>query len=174
MTRGPQRGEGPRDPVAQLTHLFAEHAVWRKAARHIDPSATSDVYFSDHPGRAWHIERLEGVTRLLPGRSTSPDFAFRFTPRSVRRLSEVDGGIGGFARVLFELMLDPDPEARIDIRIVASFSDLRRRGYVRLLLAGGPALVAFGARHGVRGLGELRKLVRSLRSTEPAPWECAR
>ena len=70
-------------------------------------------------------------------------------------------------------MLDPDPEVAIRFRIATPFSDLLRRGYLRLLLAGGPALIAFGSEHGVRALSDLRSLVRRLRSRKPEPWECA-
>lgn len=173
MTRVTKRGETPHDPVEELADLFADHPAWQRAARHIDPGATSDVYFSSHPGRAWHLEQQGGVTLLLEGRSVAPDFVFCFTPEAVRRLAAVHDGIGSFARTLFRLILDPDPEVAIRFRIATPFTELLRRGYLRLLLAGGPALLAFGSEHGVRGLGDLRSLARRLRSREPAPWECA-
>ena len=59
----------------------------------------------------------------------------------------------------------------IDLRVVAPFWRLLRRGYVRLLLAGGPKVLAFGARHGVGDLAALRRLVAAQRSDEPATWE---
>jgi hypothetical protein len=173
MNRERERDKTPRDTVEELARLFAEHPAWRRAAQHIDPNATSDVYFSSHPGRAWHLERRDGTTRLCEGRSASPDLVFRFTPQAVLRLAAVRDGIGNFARTLFLLMLDPDPEVAIRFRIVAPFPRLLRRGYLRLLLAGGPALIAFGAEHGVRGLGDVRSMVRRLRSREPEPWESA-
>jgi len=46
-----QRDETLGDPVEQLARLFAENAAWDEAARYLDPTATSDIYFSHEPGR---------------------------------------------------------------------------------------------------------------------------
>jgi hypothetical protein len=42
---------------------------------------------------------------------------------------------------------------------------------VKLLLAAGPRVLAFGAAHGVRTLGALRRLVSDFRARGPADWE---
>ncbi len=68
-------------------------------------------------------------------------------------------------------MLEHDPALRVGFRVIAPFRILVRHGYVRLLLAAGPRLAALGARHGVRSLGDLRRLVRDLRSRAPQAWE---
>ncbi len=57
------------------------------------------------------------------------------------------------------------------LRIVAGFPRLVRRGYLGLLLASGPRVLAFGASHGVRTVGALRRLVAQLRDSGPADWE---
>ena len=63
------------------------------------------------------------------------------------------------------------PALRIRFGVVAPFATLVRRGYLGLLAAGGPRVLAFGAAHGVRTLRQLRELVTRLRSREPAWWE---
>ena len=55
------------------------------------------------------------------------------------------GGLGDFAVELFSLIVETDEGLRIGFRIAAPFTTLARRGYVRLLFAGGFPLVAFGA-----------------------------
>jgi hypothetical protein len=42
---------------------------------------------------------------------------------------------------------------------------------VNLLLAAGPPVLAFGAGHGIRTLGALRRFVADLRTRGPADWE---
>jgi len=164
------------DPqVEELARLFREHPAWRAAARYVsDPGATSDVYFSHRPGEAWHLELARDGARLLPGRSTDPDFVFRFPPGAVRRLAQADGGMADFAIALFEGIESDDPEQRIDLRIAASFPRLLRRGYVKLILAAGPRLLALGARRGWRGIGGLRRLVDAARRARPDDWELPR
>ncbi|MBW2270378.1 MAG: hypothetical protein JRH16_17570 [Deltaproteobacteria bacterium] len=131
----------------------------------------STVYFSHRPGEAWRLARSEAGSELMPGAPPDPDFIFRFTPGSIQRLAAVGGSLGEFAVELFTRMTDEDPRTRIDIRIAASFPRLLQRGYVKLLVAGGPGVVAFGARHGILSLGALRRFVAQLREREPADWE---
>jgi hypothetical protein len=160
------------DPVVdRLSGLFREHEAWVAAARYIDPVGSSNVYFSHRPGEAWRLVQNGGGTRLLPGADPDPDLVFRFSPGAVARLAATRGGIGAFAVELFTRSLDEDPEQRVEIRIAADFRRLAARGYVRLLLAAGPRVMAFGLAHGVASLGALRRLVAELRSREPAEWE---
>lgn len=161
----------PDDLVSSLARLFLEHPAWRAAADRISDASTSDVFFAHIPGQAWHLVRRSGQTVLLPGRSGDPDFVFRFAPGSVRRLESVDGGVADFALALFELLEEEDPDLRVDLRVVAGWRRLRERGFLRLLVGAGPRLVAFAARHGVRSLRALRRLVESARSVEPLAWE---
>jgi hypothetical protein len=100
-----------------------------------------------------------------------PDFVFRFTPSAIERLEAVTGGIGEFAVELFTLITEADSDTGVGFRIVASFPRLLRRGYVGLLLAAGPRVVAFGATHGIRTVGALRRFVAQLRDSGPADWE---
>jgi len=165
-------GADASDPiVVRLAALFREHPAWVAAARHLSRRATSSVYFSHRPGETWQLEQQAGVTRLLPGAAADPDFVFRFTPRAVDRLEAVRGGIGDFAVELFTLMLEEDPELHVGFRIVPGFARLATRGYLRLVLAAGPKVLAFGATHGIHSLPALRRFVGELRARGPQEWE---
>ncbi len=161
----------PDAAIERLATLFREHEAWIAAARQLDAQSSSGVYFSHRPGEAWRLVFRDGGARLEPGAAADPDLVFRFTPASVERLSGVPGGMGEFAVTLFELMLEDDAELRVGFRIVAGFGRLTWRGYVRLLLAAGPKVLAFGASHGVGSLGALRRFVAQLRANGPAEWE---
>jgi hypothetical protein len=153
-----------RDPyVARLATLFREHPAWIDAAARLSASASSTVSFTHLPGRAWQLVRHNGQTVLRAGRAPDPDFVFRFSPAAIDALAAVRGGIGEFALALFGRILEPDAARGIGLRIVAPFARLVRRGYLGVLLAAGPKVVAFGAAHGVGTVAELRRLVRDLR-----------
>ena len=154
------------DWVDRLARLLREHPAWVAAAGHLRASATCTVYFSGGL-EPWHLVQRDGETRLLPGASADPDFVFRFTPAAIERLEAVDGGIGDFAVALFSLIVDGE----VGFRIVAGFPRLAMRGYVKLLIAAGPSVLAFGATHGVLTTGALRRLVAQMRAREPADWE---
>ncbi len=151
----------------RLAVLFAEQPAWVMAANHLRNDATSTVYFTHRTGEAWRLEMGRSGARLLPGEARDPDFAFRFSPDSIEKLEAVEGGIGEFAVALFEEIVD----GSADLRIKAGFARLTMRGYVKLLLAAGPPVLAFGATHGIRTLGALRRFVSDLRSRGEADWE---
>jgi hypothetical protein len=157
--------------VEHLAELFADHPAWVKAATHLSPRATSTVYFSHRPGETWCLAQEHGRSVMRPGRAADPDFVFRFTPAAVERLGTVEGGIGEFATTLFGLMLAEDESVRVGMRIAAGFLRLTTRGYVKLLVAAGPSVLAFGARHGVATLAGLRRFVADLSKRGVEDWE---
>jgi len=107
---------------------------------------------------------VSGVTRLEPGELGDADLELGFTPEAIERLEATRGGIGAFAVALFDLAVERDEALRIDVRILVPFSRLVRRGYLRLLVAGGPGVLAWGAAHGVATLGQLRRFAGRLRT----------
>lgn len=164
----------PQDPSAtRLAALFLEHPAWVKAARHTVDGASSKVFFSHLPGTPWQLIRVRGESLLRPGRAADPDFAFRFTPAAIERLDAVEGDVADFAITLFALILETDEALQLGFRVIAPFPRLVRRGYLRVLLSAGPKLVAYGARRGVRDLGDLRRLVAHVRARPPEAWEVA-
>lgn len=161
-----------QDPaIEQLARLFREHPAWRRAAAHLSENATSNVYFTHRAGETWHLRRTDDGSELWAGAAREPDFVLRFTPRSIDCLAAAGSTIGEFAVELFTRVVDESPETHVDLRIVADFSQLRRRGYAKLLLAGGPSVLAFGARHGISSLRGLRRFVTQLQKRAPADWE---
>jgi hypothetical protein len=161
----------PDAHVEKLAACYREHPAWREAARRLSAEASSAVYFSHRPGEAWHLSQREDGAELQPGKADDPDLAFCFTPAAIERVASVRGGIGDFAVALFECMASGDPELRVGFRVVAPLLRLVRRGYVGLMVSAGPMVAAYGARQGIRTLGQLRLLVQQSRARGPAEWE---
>jgi hypothetical protein len=159
------------DPhIAQLRELFLTHPAWLSAAQHIKEGSESRVYFSHVPGD-FHMVRKGGQSLLLPGKASDPDFAFRFTPKSIERLSKVEGhDLADFAVELFECIVSEDPELQVGLRIISSFTKLFWRGYVTLLMKGGPRVLAYGASRGVHSAGDLRRFLKQSRASD-SRWE---
>jgi len=170
----PCAGDPPIDDpaIAKLARLFREDPVWVDAMGRIKPGANSAVYFSHRPGEPWHVIAIEGAggdkgVCLRPGPAEAPDFAFCFTPAAINALAAVEGGIDDVAVRLFDLILADE----VGFRIIASFWRLIRHGHLRLVLDAGPKVVAYGAQHGIRTLGQLTSFVRQIRSATPMPCE---
>ncbi len=160
--------ESAGDPwIGRLAALFAEHQAWQSAAALLAGQACSTVYFSHKPSERWQLHFENGAARLAPGAAADPDLIFRFSPESIAALEAVDGGIGDFAVALFEQITSD----RAQLRIAVPFARLAGRGYVKLLFAAGPRVLAFGARHGIRTVIGLRRFVADQMGAEPAEWE---
>jgi hypothetical protein len=167
------RASDAGSPVEQLAELFSGRTEWCDAARHLEEGASSNIYFTSEPGSVWHVERRGDEVLLLSGAAHDPDLALRFTPDSVASLARTHGDVGDFAVRLFHLVVEAGFETGIELRIVAPFSRLVRRGYLSLLVAGGLRVLAFGAAHGVRTVRELRRLVDRMHLAGAAAWETA-
>lgn len=154
--------------VELLRNLFLTHPAWLAAARYIKDRSNSSVRFSHVPG-AYHLLRKDGQSLLLDGPAPDPDLAFRFTPRSIERLSAVQGAdIAAFGIELIECAGSDDPELQVRLRVLAGFPRLLRGGYVNLLLKGGPRVLAQGGAGA--SLSDVRKLFAQLRSDDGS-WD---
>jgi hypothetical protein len=156
------------DPhISQLRDLFLTHPAWLSAAKHIRDGAQSRVLFS-HVDTEFCLARKDGESHLIEGPATDPDLAFRFTPKSIERLSAVEGDdMADFAVELFECVVSDDPDLQVGLRVVSGFTKLLFRGYVKLLIKSGPRVFAYGSSRGVTNVSGLRKFLRQARASDP-------
>jgi hypothetical protein len=157
------------DPhVELLRKLFLSHPAWLAAARFIKDGSSSSVRFSHAPG-AYHLLRKDGQSLLVDGPAADPDLAFRFTPRSIERLSAVQGAdIADFGIELMECASSDDPELQVRLRVLVGFPKLLRRGYVNLLIQGGPRVLAHGGKSA--SFSDVRKLLSQMRNDDGS-WD---
>lgn len=147
-----------------MRRFYAESPACLKAAKPIKEGASSLVMF-EGDDRPYALVREKGVSVLRPGRPEDPDMFFRFTAGAVEALASLrTRSVGEYATRIFDLILSEDPRCRVDYRLFSDFATLFRRGYVGILLLGGPAVLAYGARHGVKGIGGLKRLIASVMS----------
>lgn len=157
------------DPhVELLRNLFRSHPAWRAAADHLKEGSSSRVLFSHVPGEH-HLLRKEGHNLLLEGPADDPDLAFRFTPRSIERLSRVTSDdFVDFALELLDCAASSDPDVQVRMLVIASFPRLLFRGYAGLLLKAGPRVLKGGGAGSV-SLSDARRMITQLR--DPSGWQ---
>jgi hypothetical protein len=152
------------DPhVELLRNLFLTHPAWRAASDHLREGSSSRVLFSHVPGE-YQLLRRGKQNLLLEGKAHDPDLAFRFTPKSIERLSRVEGSdIADFGVELLDCAASEDPEIQVRMLVIAGFSKLLLRGYAGLLLRAGPRVLK-GSGKGGPSISDVRKLISALRS----------
>ena len=156
--------------VEKLRALFASHPAWLSTAKTIRDGSSSRVYFSHLPGEFLML-RKDGKSLLLDEPAPDPDFAFRFTPGAIDRLCQVEGSEqADFAIALFDCIVSDDPDLQVGLRVISGFTRLVWRGYVTMLLRGGPRVLAYGATRDIYNVADLRKFMRQTRASDPR-WE---
>lgn len=151
------------DPhVELLKNLFLTHPAWRAASDHLKEGAASRVLFSHVPGE-YQLVRRGSQNLLLEGKAKDPDLAFRFTPKSIERLSRVQSSdFADFGVELLDCAASEDPEIQVRMLVIAGFPKLLLRGYATLLLKAGPRVLKGGGKGGP-SLSDVRKMVAALR-----------
>lgn len=159
----------PMDPhVELLRNLFATHPAWLMAGSHLKEGVTSIVRFTHVPGE-FHLLCTGGKNLLMDGPAKDPDLAFRFTPGSIERLSKVTGqDIADFGVELLECAGSSDPAVQVRIRVLTGFSKLLFRGYVGLLMRGGPRVLAYGGKG--TSFSDVRKVLSDMRAKDNS-WD---
>jgi hypothetical protein len=159
------------DPHVELLRtLFLTHPAWRAASDHLKEGASSRVLFSHVPGE-YQLVRRGNQNLLLEGKAQDPDLAFRFTPKSIERLSRVQSTeIADFAVELLACGESEDPEMQVHMLVKAGFTKLLFRGYASLLIKAGPRVLT-GSGKGGPTLSDVRKWISALRSDSGWVWD---
>jgi len=159
------------DPHVELLRtLFLTHPAWRAASDHLREGASSRVLFSHVPGE-YQLVRRGTQNLLLEGKAADPDLAFRFTPKSIERLSNVQSSdIADFAVELLACGESEDPEVQVHMLVISGFTKLLFRGYAGLLLKAGPRVLTGGGK-GAPSLSDVRKWFSALRSESGWVWD---
>jgi hypothetical protein len=159
------------DPtVEKLRSLFLNHPAWLKAAEPIKDGASSRVLFAHLPSE-YQLLRQDGQSLLLEGPAVEPDFAFYFPKKAIDRLCAVQGTEqADFAIALFDCVVSEDPDEQVGLRILAGLGQIFWKGYLTMLLRGGPRVLAYGARRGLHSVADLRKFLKHTRASHPR-WE---
>jgi hypothetical protein len=152
------------DPhVELLKNLFLTHPAWRAASGYLKEGSQSRVLFSHVPGE-YQLLRHGSQNLLLEGKAKDPDLAFRFTPKSIERLSRVQGSdIADFGVELLDCAASRDPEIQVRMLVIAGFPKLFLRGYATLLLKAGPRVLKGSSGKGGPSIADVRKMVAALR-----------
>ena len=149
-----------------LRKFFSEHPTWIKAASPVREGANSEVFIAGQP-RPYHLYRTAGRSELREGPAPSPDFSLMFSYGAVKSFHELkDGEIADFAILLFDCIKEEDIEQKIGFRVVGTLSQVLGRGYLQVLLKGGPRVLQYAAAHGVRSIGDFSRLLRGLRGKD--------
>ena len=158
-----QAGDLPMTSPAEtsfltLKNFFETRAAVEKALHLLDPDVEISIVIGESVDCALMVR--DGKPVLERRAAKNPDVVFSIRPETVELLNERTkddiGDIG--VNILKEMVA-----GHLSVRVEANVLDLLRRGYLRVLSAGGPAVTAFLGRHGF-DVSNIMSTIKKMRS----------
>ncbi len=149
--------------IEQLTRIFTTMEAGRNAVRPLKRGTTVGIRILGEPGE-YTFERTAQSAEIRPGAAVDPDFILTMGPNAVQQIHDTEGNrIGDFGVSFLKAMMAEEEENAVRVQLKAGLFRLTRRGYLKVLLLGGPVVVAFMAKHGYVGPTAVAKAIKKLK-----------
>lgn len=147
-------GSAASGSPAVLARFLASNPGAQRAARSLRSGAEVAIMFTDAPDPWRAVVGESGALTLEPGAAADPDFELHVPPQALHEVCASDAqDLGDLGVSFFEHMVAHEPERRIHAQVHSGVVKLTRRGWVGLLALGGPKVMMWMARKGLRGPG---------------------
>ncbi len=147
----------------RLKTFFETSAAARRATRPLKKGASVAVTFPDDP-EPYRFTMESGSAGFVPGRESDPDFSLVLPPKAVEEITGLEADdLGSFAVAFFKCILADEDERKVHVKLHAGFIRLTRHGYLSTMALGGPTVMMFLARQGLKGPGGIKKAIDKLR-----------
>jgi hypothetical protein len=148
---------------AALTRFLTSSPAARTVAASLRDGAEVGVTFTELVGE-WRFFVDHAEPWLEPGKAKDPDFELRLPPGAVKAIcSQTDADIGDLGVAFFEHIITLQPEKKIRVTLRSGLVKLTKRGWVGVLAKGGPKVMGWLARKGLRGPGAVASALARLR-----------
>jgi hypothetical protein len=139
-----------------LQHFLATSAAVRAAETSLKSGAEVAIAFTDVEGD-WRLRKDAASGLVLEaGKAVDPDFELRIPPRASEAIfSRADTDIGELGVTFFEHIAAKDSDLRINVTVRSGLLKLNSRGWLGLVARGGPTVMMWMARRGLRGPGAI-------------------
>ncbi|RMG10428.1 MAG: AAA family ATPase [Deltaproteobacteria bacterium] len=152
------------ESAAKLQSFFRSSEAATKATRPLKRDAEVGITFTDEPDTPYRFTMESGRGEVVPGTAKDEDFHLHLPPVAVDELVRLEtDNLGEFAVAFFKCMLADEEERKIRVKLHSGFLKLTRRGYLKTLALGGPTVLAFMARQGLKGPAGIKKAIDKLR-----------
>lgn len=153
----------PSPSYERLKTFFETSAAARRATRPLSKRASVAVTFPDdaEPYR-FHMETKQA--RFVPGAAPDPDFSLVLPPKAVEEITGLSSDdLGSFAVAFFKCILADEEDRKVHVKLHAGLLRLTRNGYLATMALGGPTVVVFLAKQGLKGPSGIKKAIDKLR-----------
>lgn len=149
---------------AALARFLMGNPGARKAASSLKAGAEVGIAFSNLDGD-WRVCLDEGGQLAFEaGKAVDPDFSLRVPPGAVGALlGNGDSDLGELGISFFELIVAHEQDRKIHVTVHSGLVKLTRRGWLGVLASGGPKVMVWMAKKGLRGPGAIATALGKLK-----------
>lgn len=146
-----------------LKEFFETHPAAARATGPLGKDAEVRVIFPEEPGDFRFVKRGK-IATVEAAAAADPDFDLTL-PRTA--LEEITGmssdNLGEFAVAFFKCILADTPDRKVHVKLHSGLLKLTRRGYLKTMALGGPTVMMFLAKKGLKGPRGIKKAIDTLR-----------
>lgn len=124
-----------------LKDFFDNREVARKATKPLGKKAVGAVIFKEEENKVYTFRKDGKYATLFDEVTKNPDFTITLEYGAVKELVEFKSeNVGDFGVKFFNLMRKKEEGKRISVKIHIGFFKIMTKGYLKVLLLGGPVV----------------------------------
>ena len=152
------------DSEAMLAAFLLSNSGAQIVARCLKPGAEVAISFTDRPGD-WRLYPNEaGQAVFEPMKASDPDFELTIPPGAICVIcSRTEADVGDLGVAFFNQIVAREPDLRIHVKVRSGVIKLTRRGWLGALAEGGPKVMIWMAKKGLRGRGAIATALERLK-----------
>ena len=140
----------PNDLYLRMKEFFEVNPVTRKLAGPLKEGAVAELAF-DGDATLYAMVKEGGRSVLRPGRPEHPEMVMKFNKGAIDYIFGLESEkVEDYALRLFECAVQPTQKRWVRVKLTTSILDAYRKGYIAMLLLGGPGAVKMAAQLGIK------------------------
>ena len=153
----------PAGSEVKLKRFFETSEAARRAASSLRKAAEVGVRFTDLAG-TFRFHSIEGRPAFEAGEAMDPDFELTLAPGAVDSITaKPQADIGELGILFFQHIIAKDENEKIRVKLHSGLVRLTMRGWLGVLAAGGPKVIAWLAQKGLKGPGAVASALSRLK-----------
>jgi hypothetical protein len=145
----------------KLKDFFENRDVAKKATNPLSKKAEGGVIFLNDKSKSYSFKRVEGenYSSIFENSPKEPDFTISLSEGALNELISLKSeSVGDFGVLFFKLFKNREEGKEIYLKIHIGFIKMISKGYLKVLLLGGPVVMSALTKLGVQGIDGLKRI----------------
>ncbi|MBN2694434.1 hypothetical protein JXR93_07205 [bacterium] len=149
------------DLFIKLKDFFENRDVAKKATNPLSKKAEGEVVFSIDKTKSYSFRRVDGesYSSIFENSPKEPDFTITLSEGALNELISLKSeSVGDFGVLFFKLLKNKESGKEVSLKIHIGFIKMISKGYLKVLLLGGPVVMSALTKLGVHGIDGIKKI----------------